>query len=207
MLGGVMDLPAEMREAGVPPNWLASIAVPDVDEAADRAKERGASVQVGPLDIPTVGRYAVLTDPQGAAFALFSAEEHWPGSDAPAEIGAMSWHELATSDWSSAWDFYRETFGWEDATAMDMGPDLGMYQMFGRNGLPVGGIYNRPADQGPPAWLHYTRVEDTDRAAERVKQLGGQVVTEPMDVPGGDRVAVCADPQGALFAVHSIGAG
>ena len=49
--------------------------------------------------------------------------------------------------------------------------------------------------------------DDADRAAERVKQLGGAIVVEPMEVPGGDRIAVCTDPQGGFFAVHSRKAG
>jgi uncharacterized protein len=55
----------------------------------------------------------------------------------------------------------------------------------------------------PPGWLHYVRVDNADAAAERVKASGGQVLNGPMDVPGGDRVAQCVDPQGASFAVHS----
>jgi hypothetical protein len=206
MIGGFMALPAELKQVGVPTHWIAAIAVADVDETAARAKQLGGSVQAGPMDIPDVGRYAVLMDPQGAAFAVFTAKEHWPGTDEPAPLGSMSWHELATSDWQKAWDFYRQLFGWEDATAMEMG-EAGTYQMFGRKGVPLGGIYTKPAEQGPPAWLQYTAVQDADRAAERVKQLGGTIVVEPMEVPGGDRIAVCTDPQGGYFAVHSRKAG
>ena len=51
--------------------------------------------------------------------------------------------------------------------------------------------------------MPYFHVDSADDAAERVKQLGGQVVNGPMDVPGGDRIAVCIDPQGAAFGVQS----
>jgi predicted enzyme related to lactoylglutathione lyase len=69
-------------------------------------------------------------------------------------------------------------------------------------------MFNKSAEMpGPPAWLHYVRVESADAAAERVKAHGGSVVNGPMDVPGGDRIAKCADPQGAMFAVHSRKAG
>jgi predicted enzyme related to lactoylglutathione lyase len=48
------------------------------------------------------------------------------------------------------------------------------------------------------------RVSDTaDAAAERAKALGAEILTGPMEVPGGDRIAVIKDPQGAVFAVHS----
>ena len=68
----------------------------------------------------------------------------------------------------------------------------------------MGGIFKKPAGQpGPPAWLHYIHVDNVDEKVGQVKELGGQVLNGPMDVPGGDRVAQCMDPQGAAFAIHS----
>jgi predicted enzyme related to lactoylglutathione lyase len=79
-----------------------------------------------------------------------------------------------------------------------------MYFIFKRNGRDLGGMFNTsPEMPMPPNWLHYIRVDTADAAAERVKANGGQVLNGPMDVPGGDRVAQCSDPQGAMFAVHS----
>ena len=85
----------------------------------------------------------------------------------------------------------------------DMGP-MGVYFIFKRNGRDVGGMFNISKEMPmPPSWLHYVRVDSADTAAERVKANGGQVVNGPMEVPGGDRIAQCVDPQGAAFAVHS----
>jgi len=65
-------------------------------------------------------------------------------------------------------------------------------------------MFNRPPGvQAPPNWLQYIRVDSADAAAERVKASGGQILNGPMEVPGGDRIAQCMDPQGAAFAVHS----
>jgi predicted enzyme related to lactoylglutathione lyase len=81
---------------------------------------------------------------------------------------------------------------------------MGIYLLFGVGGIESGGMFNKPAEMpGPPAWLHYVRVDNADAAAERVKANGGAVINGPMDVPGGDRIAQCIDPQGAMFAVHS----
>ena len=75
--------------------------------------------------------------------------------------------------------------------------------MFGRKGHTLGGMFNKPAEMpGPPSWLLYTRVKDVRTAAELVKALGGQVLNGPMEVPGGDWVVQCLDPQGAVFALH-----
>jgi predicted enzyme related to lactoylglutathione lyase len=120
----------------------------------------------------------------------------------PPPVGHFSWHELATTDPEAAFAFYADLFGWEKTSAMDMGP-MGVYQMFGPGGVPFGGIYRKPAEQpGPPAWLHYARVPDTNAAVETVRQKGGQVLNGPMEVPGGDMVAMILDPQGGPSAVH-----
>jgi len=205
-MGGVMELPQEARDMGAQPYWLAYIGTPDVDATAARAQELGATIMMPPTDIPSVGRFAILEDPQGASLAVFTPNQEARPETAPG-LGDFSWHELATTDSTAVWDFYSDLFGWEKTTAMDMGPD-GVYQMFGLNGLVYGGIYNRKeGTPGPPAWLHYIRVEDVHQASERTKEHGGQIVTGPMEVPGNDWIAVGIDPQGASFAVHHKGAG
>jgi uncharacterized protein len=69
-IGGVMPRPKEMP-AEVPDNWLVYFGSSDVDADSSRAVELGGTVVVPPTDIPSTGRFAVLMDPQGAAFALF----------------------------------------------------------------------------------------------------------------------------------------
>ena len=200
-LGGVMRLPEDARQMGAPPSWLMYVGVPDVDTTVREASARGGRTYVQPRDIP-VGRFAVLADPQGATFAVYQPNEAYSGSD-EADVRGFSWHELATTDWRAAWDFYHALFGWETTDAMDMGA-AGVYQMFGRAGRTLGGLYGKPADQpGPPAWLCYVRVPDADRAVAAVRRGGGTLLNGPMEVPGGDRIAQLLDPQGAAFAVHS----
>jgi hypothetical protein len=80
---------------------------------------------------------------------------------------------------------------------------LGTYQLFEAAGRVTGGMMTKPADMpAPPHWLYYVSVENIDQTLDRVKSQGGKVVNGPMEVPGGDRVAQCMDPQGAAFAVH-----
>ena len=89
---------------------------------------------------------------------------------------------------------------------MDMG-DMGFYQTFGRGAQPLGGIFNGPPDMPGVGWLLYVRVPDVDAAAETVKAGGGRILNGPMEVPGGDRICQCMDPQGVAFAVHSVAEG
>jgi hypothetical protein len=202
-LGGLMELPAEAREAGAPPHWMAYVSVPSVDAAVERAKELGGAVYHGPTDIPNVGRFAVLADPQGAVFAVYTSAGESASPAGPPAKGEFSWHELATSDAAGAFNFYEDLLGWEKQEAMDMG-EAGIYQIYGRGGVPLGGMFNKTAEMpGPPAWLYYIKVDDVTKAVETVKELGGTVLNGPMEVPGGDRIAQCMDPQGACFALHS----
>lgn len=204
-IGGVNDLPEEAKKAGAPPHWLSYIATPSVDETVDQAKGLGAKVLVEPQDIPTVGRFAILADPMGAAFAVYTPANEPPGHDGPANKGEFSWHELMSDEPEKAWDFYSALFGWEKTDSFDMGPEVGPYQMYGRagEGFPLGGIYKRPKEMPTSAWLYYARVDDVHETVEQVKAKGGQVLNGPMEVPGGDFVAQCIDPQGSAFALHS----
>lgn len=204
-LGGSMNLSEDAKKAGAPPHWLAYVLVVDVDATVDRAKGLGGNVMVPAMDIPTVGRFAVITDPQGAFIAVYTPAGEPPGHDGPPQTGEFSWHELATSDWKAAWAFYEALFGWEKGDAMDMGA-MGIYQMYKKKGseMPLGGVFDKPAEMpGPPFWLYYVRVDDADASAKRVEELGGKILNGPMDVPGGDRIVQCMDPQGAVFALHS----
>ncbi|WP_163614835.1 VOC family protein, partial [Klebsiella pneumoniae] len=72
-VGGLMELPADARKMGAPPHWIGYIVVDDVDAATDKARSLGGSVYVEPQDIPEVGRFSVVTDPQKAAFCLFKS--------------------------------------------------------------------------------------------------------------------------------------
>jgi predicted enzyme related to lactoylglutathione lyase len=202
-LGGVMELPEEARAAGAPPHWLSYVAVDDIKATASRVEELGGSVLHGPVDIRNAGAFAVLADPQGAVFAIYQSDRDYSAETGSAGIGGFSWHELATSDSKGAFSFYSELFGWKPGEAMDMG-EAGIYQLYGGGGDPLGGMFNKPNEMpGPPMWLYYVKVGDVNEAVKKVADLGGQVINGPMEVPGGDLIAQCLDPQGALFALHS----
>ncbi len=202
-VGGVMKLPEEAEAAGAPPHWLAYVAVEDVDATAARGTELGGGVLMPPQDIEKVGRLAVLSDPQGAVFAVLAPIDEMPPHEGPPHQGEISWYELATTDRTGALAFYHELFGWEKTDEFDMG-EGNLYEMYGTHGHTVGGIFNKPPEMpGPPHWLLYAMVDDVNRAVEAVKENGGQVLNGPMEVPGGDWVAQIMDPQGAVFAVHS----
>jgi uncharacterized protein len=202
-VGGLMPQRAEAGQAS-PLQWFTYIGTPDVDATVRQAVELGGRVMRPAWDIPNVGRIAFLQDPQGAAFALITPQPSSPppGDQQPGP-GDFSWHELITTKWQAAWDFYQKLFGWEKTSSMEMGPGQ-TYQMFGLNKVPLGGMYTKPLGQpSPPFWLPYAVVRDARRTNDLIKQAGGTVLTGPMEVPGGDWIVVGLDRQGATFAVHS----
>lgn len=204
VVGGMITLPKGARKQGSLPHWLGYVGVPDVDAAAANAQRLGAALLFAATDIPDVGRFAVITDPQGAAVALYTPLADAPPVNTAPRHGRVIWHELVTTDPDAAWAFYQQVFGWQKTEAIPT-QDQGTYQMFGVHGRTLGGFTTKPADMpGPSVWLYYITVDALDAALKRVKTGGGRVLNGPMDVPGGDRVAQCLDPDGAVFALHEV---
>ena len=200
-LGGVMKLPAEAEKMGAPPHWEAHVQVDDVDATAAQAKKLGGKVYKEPEDIPNVGRFAVLADPQGAVFCVFKPKEAMTAHDISKE-GEFCWNELLTSDREAAFRFYSQLFGWQILQQMDMGP-AGTYLVFGVGDLRLGGMMTAPKGANmPPMWLFYAETKDLDAALQRAQKKGAKLMNGPMDVPGGGRIAQLMDAQGAAFALH-----
>ena len=202
-VGGLMAMPADMKASGAPPSWSIYVGVRDADAAAAQALSLGGKVVVPPGDIPKVGRFAVLSDPQGASFSILQPDGPSPtGPETAPALLEISWRELATSDLAGATAFYGALFGWEMLKVNDMG-SMGSYQVFGRYGRSLGGMFAKPADMpAPPHWLMYARVSDIQAAVAAVKAERGKVLNGPMEVPGRELVAQILDPQGATFALH-----
>ena len=199
---GLMRLPDDAKKMGAPPHWLMYVGTPNVDSTALRIAQLGGKVVKQPTNIPNTGRFAVVQDPFGAYFGIYTSMNPQPPKG-QAGIGDFSWFELYTPNPEGAWNFYQSLFGGEKTSAMDMG-EMGVYQMFGRgNGVPNGGIM-KPPPGAPAAWQPYVRVKDAKASAALATAAGGKVINGPMEVPGGDWIFQGMDPQGAMFAVHSL---
>jgi predicted enzyme related to lactoylglutathione lyase len=201
-LGGVEALSDELKARSIPSQWLPYVYVYDVDACSRQVKTLGGQVRMGPYEVPNVGSWSVITDPHGARIGLYEPEAKVPSEYRTPRRGEFSWHELATTDYKAAFEFYQALFGWEKTSEFDMG-EMGIYFMFGKKGVPYGGMFNRRPDMPPPHWLSYIRVDDVKATADAVKKFSGTVHRGPMEVPGGDMIAICADPQGALVAFHT----
>jgi len=194
---GLMTTP----NPGSPPSWIGYIAVDNVDTYAQEIAATGGMICHAPTDIPNIGRFAVVADPQKVVFALFTPLPGDPPNPPPPQTpGRVGWHELHAADGPSAYDYYAKLFGWTKGDGMDMGP-MGIYQIFNHGDRMIGGIFTKTADEPVPYWLYYFNVESIAVAQERVVAGGGKVLMGPHEVPGGSIILQCLDPQGALFAL------
>ncbi len=190
-----------------PAMWKIYFAVDDCDRTAAAIAADGGKVLVPPSDIPGTGRFAILMDPQGAAFGLLQPLPMADGSGGGAfdmqKPGHGGWNELGTTDSQVALAFYGRHFGWTETRAMEMGPDM-VYRIFARDALDIGGAYTIGAGMpgpGVPAWLPYFGVPGVEAGLARIAAAGGDKMVGPMEVPGGAFIAVCRDPQGVMFAI------
>ena len=196
-LGGVVSL----KDENVPPHWIAYVTVPDVDAAAVKAEELGGKVFVPPTDIPKVGRFTAIADPQGATIYPFKFSGKIPPEiEGMPPAGFFCWNELLTSDPQAASGFYQEIFGWE-VTSSEMG-EVGTYWMYKRGGKEEAGMMKMPPQvEAPPHWLPYVSVDNVDATVKKCEELGGKVYCQPTNIPEIGRFAVLADPGGAAIAV------
>jgi uncharacterized protein len=204
---------------GAPPQamWNTYVWVDSADETAAKVKDAGGAIVMEPFDVSTAGRMAVFSDPEGAVFCVWQANEH-KGARIVNEPVSLVFNALNTRDRDGAIRFYGSVFGWttlalssEFWTQPGYGDHLAESNPDLRRGIKEFGVDERFADvvaainpipddqpDTPAHWSVTFAVDDPDATAERAKELGATVVSPPIDVPW-SRVAVLADPQGATF--------
>ena len=195
----------EQQAHGIPSHWNTYVNVASADDAAARAEASGGTVLVAPFDVLDEGRMAVIQDPAGGILAVWEPGKT-AGADLVQEAGALAWNELMTDDTGAAASFYGDVFGWQPETrVMSQGQE---YTSFKLGDAYVAGMMAKTADMGdvPSAWMAYYAVDDVDAAADRAREAGGGIVAEPFDVPEVGRIAIIADPLGAVLGIMKYAA-
>ncbi len=191
-VGGMMPLPEGMPK----PFWLGYVGVADADAAIAKAKAAGATLH-REMEIPSVGKIGLISDPQGCGYALIQGY-----SDRKSEAfdqskpGHGNWHELYSPDPVAGFDYYAGQYGWTKGRTMPMG-EMGDYQLFQADGVDIGGMMKAPPGV-PAAWGYYFGVPDIDAAVETINAHGGTIMHGPVEVPGGAWIVQLTDPQGAF---------
>jgi predicted enzyme related to lactoylglutathione lyase len=183
-LGGdaVAGLVAPGRD-DVPAGWLSTVTVDDAAAVGRRAAAHGGGA-AGEL----------IIDPQGAVVAVRAATA-WPGAARVNEPGCLCMNELITPDLDAARAFYEPVFGW--ATQAFGGPEMVLVLNRGAvNGSMIA------VERVPAHWRPCFAVTSTGEALRQVRELGGTVLSEPLEIPDGS-LAVAADPEGNPFSLFA----
>lgn len=192
-IGGMMALPEGDQ---IPPHWMGYVSVPDVDAAAKAAADAGGKVLVSPTDIPDVGRFAVVTDPQGGAISPFKSAHGETAEDAMPGPNTFCWDQLNVSDPNAVMDFYHKVVGWTATTTHGMTTFTN----------PKDGKQEATVMAAPPGvpghWVSYVYVEDLAASRKKAAELGGQVLLEELTIEGVGTVSALKDPQGAVFCLY-----
>lgn len=199
--------------------WNTYVWVESADETALKVSDAGGNVVMEPFDVMDAGRMAVFTDPEGALFCVWQANQN-KGAQIVNEHGSVNFNDLNTRDPEGAKSFYGSVFGWQtlqlpggfemwtlpgygDYLERD-NPELreNMAEMDAPEGFEdvVASLVPIGDDQPdvPPHWNVTFAVDDADAIAAKTTELGGKVLMPPFDAPW-VRMTIIADPQGATF--------
>lgn len=188
--GGMLG---HMQPTDGPPAWCSFLAVDDIDASTAKSVAAGGMVIVPPTKLPA-GAFSVVASPSGAVFGLYEGVEE---DDAPKPgPGTIHWVELHSKALSADLAWLEESFGISSrAQQMAMGP----YQVLTADGEPRGGAME--AIDTPSMWLAWVQVTDVEATVGKVNASGGSVLRDVFGDPEVGKMAVVADPTGAVFGV------
>ncbi|MEA2685876.1 MAG: uncharacterized protein QOE93_1071, partial [Actinomycetota bacterium] len=192
--GGMANPP----ESGTPDVWSVYLATDDAEKTVEAATANGAQVYVAPMVVGDFGTMAMIGDPTGAAIGIWQPGVH-KGFGVVTESRAPSWFELHTRDHDTAVGFYRDVFHWETQAVSDTPEFRYTLQVEGESQLA--GVIDASSflpDGVPAHWTVYFGTDDADATLAKIVELGGSVIQPAEDTPYG-RLAVAADPTGAIF--------
>lgn len=188
----------------LPLQWMPHIQVADVAASAERALELGGKA----LMLDENSRWAVLLDPDGAAFGIVPvvAAADLPTIDGgAAPFGHIAWIDLTVPDAAAIREFYHRVVGWtvQEVAMQDAGSRYADFNMIAADGHAAAGIcHARGVNQGlPPTWMLYLPVGDLTESIRRAEEEGGRIIKTTPSKAGGYAVAVVQDPVGATLAL------
>jgi uncharacterized protein len=199
--------------AQLPLQWMPHIQVADLAASVQRALDLGGSVLMHAKADDGRSQWAVLRDPNGAAFGIIPIVpadsipqgDGAPSQDAAEPVGRICWLDLTVSDASATRDFYRQVVEWSvQNVEMKEGDERYTdYNMLGEAGNPAAGVcHSRGVNSGlPPVWMIYLPVGDLAESLRRVKEEGGKVINAMQGADGEYVYAAVQDPVGACLAL------
>jgi hypothetical protein len=177
------------------PHWAVYVSVDDVDAATARAVAGGGTLLSGVHEVPGMGRWSVVRDPQGAMFRLYKAASG-DGDDVDTRAwGRFCWESLATTDVPAAVRFYQDVVGWGTEPMGDM-------PLFTRkragSGETVAVASTGPA-HNTPHWGAFVSTPDANATLAKARALGAKVLLDRTEIPNVGAFAIIDDPNEAAL--------
>ena len=203
--------PREGEYAELPLQWMPHIQVADVATSVKQALDLGGTKLMHAKDGDGTSQWAVLLDPNGAAFGIIpvvspeatSSGEAGSSAEDPESAGRIAWVDLTVSDASHTQDFYRQVIGWsiEEIKMEESGASYVDYNLLGGDGEPSAGIcHAQGVNAGlPPVWMIYLPVGDLTESLRRVEEEGGKILKASRGDDGEYESAVIQDPVGVCL--------
>jgi uncharacterized protein len=196
-IGGLVEkaIPAGHHQQSA---WLTFLAASDVDSVKKVAVSHGAKVLADIKSYPMRGRQCVLSDPEGAVFALLASSSGDTPDYLPA-TGDWIWTSLHAKDAGTEAAFYQNLLGYD---VFDLPSDDGLEHLILSTDNYARASANdleRDSARRHSHWLNFVRVENAAESAAKVAALGGRVLVQPRVDREGGMLAVVADPAGAPF--------
>jgi uncharacterized protein len=188
-------------------HWVPFVSVTDVDASVKTIEEQQGKVVTPATDIPNIGRFAMLTDPNGVEFAVFKSVKS-DDPDGPPAAGNFVWAEYLTKNkkqHQTALTFYPATLGYT-TSQMQMGEgkskstyDMLQYKAPSGQDVPRAGVQAAKPGSLGGQWLPWVTVDDVDAVIANAKKLKGKVPVKAHDIPTVGRAAIVADSTGAAI--------
>ncbi|MGO1049478.1 VOC family protein [Crossiella sp. CA198] len=182
-----------------PPMWGSYLHTEDAEGAVARARSAGGTIVVEPMTVGSFGTMAIALDPAGALIGFWQPDEHH-GAGLVNEHGTLVWNELRTTAVDAAKSFYGSIFDY-DYSEVRGAPEYPVFELAGQQVASAEPVHR---EEERPHWLVYFGTSDVDATVAAARELGGAVVEEITETAYG-RMAVLADPWGAVFAVLHLG--
>lgn len=179
--------------------WLVSMSVPDVDAAVDKVAANGGQILEAATDLPDRGRYAVISDSQGALAMLLRATGGDPGDSAPIP-DEWAFAELWTDDVEAAVSFYQKVIGYKVARVP--GNSGTERIVLGTDGKARATVVKLPWDDVEPNWLPHIAVASMSSTLQRIIDAGGTVLVRSGETDKAGTAAIAMDPTGGVFAIQ-----
>jgi uncharacterized protein len=196
-IGGMVEkaIPAGQHQQSA---WLTFLAASDTDNVKRLAVSHGAKVLADTKSYPMRGRQCVLSDPEGAVFALLTSSSGDTPDYLPA-VGDWIWSSLHAKDAGAEAAFYQNLLGYD---VFDLPSDDGLEHLILSTDNYARASANdleRDKARRRSHWLNFVRVENAAETAAKAVAMGGRILVEPRADRHGGMLAVVADPAGAPF--------